>query len=170
MTFDCDILISGGGIGGLSAARERYSITIELDPDYVEARAGLGCLLKELGDQELAVAAFRGAIKHHPDYPGAHYHLAQTLTQLDQHEEADEHWRIFLSLTPDSPWADEARHHLGIEVESNPKEELEEEPNGSHSFSDLPGHHLSHLEGDAEQAESGPTPRLSESIKPFRDS
>ena len=43
----------------LCAARERYYMAIELDEDYVEARANLGCVLAELGEPELAVAAFR---------------------------------------------------------------------------------------------------------------
>ena len=102
--------------GDLAGARERYSMTIELDPDFVEARSGLGCLFKELGDLELAVAAFRGAIQNHPDYPDAHYHLARTLTELNELEEANEHWRMFLSLAPNSPWAEEARQELGVET------------------------------------------------------
>jgi len=41
-----------------AAARERYYMAIELDEDYVEARANLGCVLAELGESELAVSAF----------------------------------------------------------------------------------------------------------------
>ncbi len=44
------------------AARERYYMAIELDEDYVEARANLGCVLAETGQLELAVAAFQGAL------------------------------------------------------------------------------------------------------------
>ena len=36
-------------IHDLTAARERYYMAIELDEDYVEARANLGCVLAELG-------------------------------------------------------------------------------------------------------------------------
>lgn len=93
-------------------ARERYYMAIELDEDYVEARANLGCVLAEQGYRELAVAAFEGALRYHPDYADAHYHLAKTFDELGQRIDAEDHWRIFLALAPDSPWADHARMRL----------------------------------------------------------
>ena len=51
--------------GDLSGARERYYMAIELDEDYVEARANLGCVLAETGRRDLAVAAFEGALRYH---------------------------------------------------------------------------------------------------------
>jgi tetratricopeptide (TPR) repeat protein len=99
-------------LGDLSAARERYFMAIELDEDYVEARANLGCVLAELGQKDLAIAAFQGALSHHRDYPDAHYHLARLLDEMQQPEEAEEHWAEFLLLAPDSPWSDEARERL----------------------------------------------------------
>lgn len=102
-------------LGDLSAARERYYMAIELDEDYVEARANLGCVLAETGQQELAVAAFEGALAYHRDYPDVHYHLARTLDELGRRDEAELHWRIFLELACDSPWATTARERLGAE-------------------------------------------------------
>ena len=99
--------------GDLSAARERYYMAVELDEDFVEARANLGCVLSELGQRDLAVAAFEGALAYHGDYPDVHYHLARALDGLGRREEAENHWRAFLDLAPDSPWADEARQRLG---------------------------------------------------------
>ncbi|MFO0869267.1 MAG: tetratricopeptide repeat protein [Pirellulales bacterium] len=107
-----ELLYRQGDLGG---ARERYFMAIELDEDYVEARANLGCLLVEQGQPELAVAAFTGALRHHHDYPDAHYHLARTLDELGRRDEADEHWQAFLDLAPGSPWAVEARRRLGRE-------------------------------------------------------
>ncbi len=101
-------------LGDLAAARERYYIAIELDEDYVEARANLGCVLAETGEKELAVAAFEGALVFHSDYADAHYHLARTLDELGRTSAADSHWRMFLRLSPDSPWADEARLRLDV--------------------------------------------------------
>jgi tetratricopeptide (TPR) repeat protein len=95
-------------LGDVNGARERYYMAIELDEDFVEARASLGCVLAESGELELAVAAFQGAIEHHPHYADVHYHLARTLGELGRVEEARAEWRIFLQLAPDSPWADEA--------------------------------------------------------------
>ena len=87
-------------------------MVIEMDEDYVEARANLGCVLAETGELELAEAAFRGALDFHHDYPDVHYHLARTLDDLGSEEEAEIHWRTFLSLAPDSPWAEEARARI----------------------------------------------------------
>jgi DNA-binding transcriptional MerR regulator len=98
--------------GDLAAARERYYVAIELDADYVEARANLGCVLAELGQEELAVAAFEGALKYHGQYPDAHFHLARILCDLSRETEAEPHWRAFLELAPESPWAEEARRRL----------------------------------------------------------
>jgi tetratricopeptide (TPR) repeat protein len=99
-------------LGDLPGARERYYMAVELDENYVEARANLGCVLAETGQRDLAVAAFEGALRYHPDYADAHYHLARTLDELHRPAEAEEHWRAFASQSPDSPWAEEARSRL----------------------------------------------------------
>ncbi len=98
--------------GDLTGARERYFMAIELDEDYVEARVNLGCVLLELGEQELAVGAFSGALRSHEAYADAHYHLARTLDELDREGEARAHWQRFAELSPESPWAEEARERL----------------------------------------------------------
>lgn len=100
-------------LGDVSAARERYYMAIELDEDYVEARANLGCVLAETGQRELAVAAFEGALRYHDEYPDVHYHLARTLDELGRRDGAERHWREFLALAPSSPWSEEARRRLG---------------------------------------------------------
>ena len=99
-------------LGDATAARERYYMAIELDEEYVEARANLGCVLAELGERELAAAAFAGALAFHDQYADAHFHLARTLDDLDRQAEADQHWRRFLDLAPESPWAETARRRL----------------------------------------------------------
>lgn len=102
-------------VGDIQGARERYYMAVELDEDYVEARANLGCVLAETGHPELAVAAFQGTLRFHRDYPDVHYHLARTLDELGLREEAADHWREFLVLAPSSPWSAEARHRLDQE-------------------------------------------------------
>jgi tetratricopeptide (TPR) repeat protein len=102
--------------GDLAAARERYYAAIELDEDFVEARANLGCVLAEQGETELAEAALRGALACHPDYADAHYHLARLLDRLGERAEAAAHWQRFAELAPASPWADEARDRIGPSV------------------------------------------------------
>ena len=96
-------------VNDLAAARERYSIAVEFDEAFVEARANLGCVLVELGQTELALATFEGALEHHPDYPDVHFHLARLLDEIGSDQKAWQHWARFLELTPSGPWADEAR-------------------------------------------------------------
>lgn len=110
-------------MGDLSAARERYFMTVEMDDSFVEARASLGCVLVELGEEQLALSAFEGALVHHPDYADVLFHLAGLLDQLDRAEEADVYWRRFLDVASHSPWAQEARTRLGLSVESPDSDE-----------------------------------------------
>ena len=98
--------------GDPSGALERYYMAVELDEDYVEARANLGCVLAETGQRELAIAAFEGALRYHPDYADVRYHLARTLDEMGQRDRAEEHWQAFAAEAPDSPWAEEARRRL----------------------------------------------------------
>jgi tetratricopeptide (TPR) repeat protein len=98
--------------GDLSGARERYFNALELNPELVEARANLGCVLAECGQPELAVAAFEGTLEQFADYADVHFHLARSLDDLGQAERACEHWQRFLELAPASPWAEEAEHRL----------------------------------------------------------
>jgi tetratricopeptide (TPR) repeat protein len=99
--------------GEVQAARERFYNAIEIDEDFVEARASLGCVLAETGQLDLAVAAFQGALLKDDRYPDVHYHLARALDELGQSEDATKHWLRFLQLSPQSPWADEALERLG---------------------------------------------------------
>ncbi|MFO0941199.1 MAG: tetratricopeptide repeat protein [Pirellulales bacterium] len=103
----------------LSAARERYYCAIELDPELVEARANLGCVLAECGQLDLAVAAFQGALSQYPDYADVHFHLARTLDDAGRASEALVHWQRFVELAPASPWADEAQSRLGVQPSLN---------------------------------------------------
>lgn len=96
----------------LAGARERYYCAIEQDPELVEARANLGCVLAECGQFDLAIAAFEGALQQYPDYADVHFHLARVLDEVDRAAEARQHWQRFVELAPASPWADEAIDRL----------------------------------------------------------
>lgn len=98
----------------LAAARERYSMVIELDENDVEARANLGCVLAELGEKSLGIAALSGALDCDPHYADAHYHLARLLDETGEADVAADHWQKFLELAPDSPWAEEAADRLQL--------------------------------------------------------
>lgn len=99
--------------GDLTAARERYYATIELDAEHLRARASLGCVLAELGEHDLAVAALEGVLRQEPEYADAHWLMAGVLAELGRHAEARQHLRLFLTLAPESPWAQAARDRLG---------------------------------------------------------
>ena len=96
----------------LSAARERYYMALEIDEEYVEARANLGCVLAETGELELAAATLEGALAFHPDFADVHYHLGHTLDRLGRHDAAADCFAAFLELAPESPWAEAARDRL----------------------------------------------------------
>ena len=95
-----------------AAARERYYAALELDPDHLEARVNLGCVLADLGELELAAASVQGAIDQHESYPDAHFHLARIHHLQGDSAAARPHWKRFLDLAPESPWASEAAERL----------------------------------------------------------
>jgi tetratricopeptide (TPR) repeat protein len=96
----------------LGAARERYMMALELEPGLVEARANLGCVLAEYGQNELAVDVFQVALKQYPDYADVHFHLARLLDMQGQPDAAIAHWQRFIELAPASPWSEEALARL----------------------------------------------------------
>ncbi len=99
--------------GDLTAARERYYATIEIDADHLQARASLGCVLAELGEHELALAALEGVLRQEPAYADAHWHIAGVLNDIGRTAESRHHLATFLALAPESPWAASARERLG---------------------------------------------------------
>lgn len=98
--------------GDLTGARERYYNVIEIDEDHLEARSNLACVLAELGEHELALAALEGVLRQQPDYADAHWHMAGVLGDVGRDADARRHLRAFLALAPESPWAVLARERL----------------------------------------------------------
>ena len=87
--------------GERAAACERYYSAIELDAHFVEARASLGCLLAELGREDLAEAAFIGTLQILPDYTEVRYYLGTLLKRQGRNEEAEEHLRLVRESMPE---------------------------------------------------------------------
>ena len=61
---------------------------------------------------ELAIAALEGVLKQQPEYADAHWHLAGIYSEVGCEEKAEHHLLRFLSLAPESPWANLAREKL----------------------------------------------------------
>jgi tetratricopeptide (TPR) repeat protein len=100
------------------AALERYYAAVEADHDYIEAWTQLGCLHAELNELDAAAEALRIALDRHPDYPDAHWHLADVLSRLGRDDEAVAHWQSYLEHDNRGPWAETARQRLeGRELE-----------------------------------------------------
>ena len=99
-------------LGDSNGARERYFFAIELDETMVEARAALGCILAQLGQEEHAISALLGALEYHPEYADVHFQLARLYQNASNFEQAKRHWSRFVALSPTGPWADEARSQL----------------------------------------------------------
>jgi len=99
------------------AAIERFYMTVELDHDFLEAWVQLGCLLDETGQTRAALEAFGVALDRHPDYPDAHFHLAELLERTKRHDEAVVHWESYLKFDQRGPWAEIARQRLGMSDE-----------------------------------------------------
>jgi len=74
--------------GRAASAREAYESALERWPDDLTALIGLGNAAHRAGDLEGAEQAFRRAILVHPRSAAAHNNLAQTLEELDRHDEA----------------------------------------------------------------------------------
>lgn len=95
-----------------AAAERCYRGALQLDPNYALAYFNLGNVLDETGRLEEAVAAYTAAVRIVPDYADAHYNLALAFQRQGQHRRAVPHWRLYLGLDRQSPWANHARTQL----------------------------------------------------------
>ncbi len=101
-------------VGEIHAARERFYQAIELDDSMVETRAALGCVLVELGDFEAAISTFQGALDLHADYADVHFQLARCLQDTGKNMPALMHWKRFVQLQPNGPWAEDAQEQIAF--------------------------------------------------------
>src|SRR5258708_25533712 len=84
--------------GPPASARGAYERALERWPDDLTALIGLGNTAHRAGDFEAAEHAFRRATIAHPRSAAAHNNLAQTLEQLDRHDEALAEARVAVGL------------------------------------------------------------------------
>lgn len=92
-----------------------YKKAIELDPQFAEARMGLGEVYEDKGLYEDAIQEYRKVVELDPRHTGALYNLALVYEKVDPRE-AIAHWeryiQIAVMLPSEKDWVDVARQHL----------------------------------------------------------
>jgi tetratricopeptide (TPR) repeat protein len=96
----------------LEEAKEEYDLALLHDPEQPEARFNLGNLLEEMGNREMAITELRQVCTRSPDFADAHYNLGVLLAEIGGATQAQEHLMRYLTLDPESQWADQARQFL----------------------------------------------------------
>jgi tetratricopeptide (TPR) repeat protein len=105
-------------MGQYAEAQEAYEGALRADPKCAEAAYNLGSLFEDLGELPASIRYYRIALELSPEYADAHFNLASVLGKAGRNREAGEHWRRYLQLDAESPWARVARSHLEL-VEDN---------------------------------------------------
>ncbi|HKB25794.1 MAG TPA: tetratricopeptide repeat protein [Methylomirabilota bacterium] len=92
-----------------------YKRAIELDPQLIEARMGLGEVYEEKGLYKEAIEEYRRVIELDEKNTGALYNLALVYEKVDPRE-AIAHWERYIQLASplqsEKDWVDVARQHL----------------------------------------------------------
>lgn len=92
-----------------------YKKAIELDPQLVEARMGLGEVYEDKGLYKEAVEEYKRVIDVDRAHTGALYNLALVYEKIDPRE-AIAHWERYIELASplqsEKDWVDVARQHL----------------------------------------------------------
>lgn len=101
-------------MGQYTEAQEAYEAALKAQPTCAEAAYNLGSLFEDLGELPASVRYYLMALELSPNYPDAHFNLAGVLGKSGRNREASEHWRRYLELDAESPWARIARSHLEL--------------------------------------------------------
>ena len=83
-----------------------------LDPSHPEALYNLGFVAQDQGDDASAIHYFEAALASDPDFADCHFNLALALVSSERAADAASHWRRYLEIEPDGPWASVAERHL----------------------------------------------------------
>lgn len=96
----------------LPDAEQQFRRAVELDQNYVEAWNNLGTVLADLTRYDESIEVFERAIDVFPLYADAHFNLGDVYSTLGKSESAHQHWKRYLQLDPNSPWAADVRSRL----------------------------------------------------------
>jgi len=92
-----------------------YKRAVELDPELVEARMGLGEIYEEKGLYKEAITEYQRAVELDEKHTGAHYNLAAVYEKVDPRE-AITLWERYIALAGPIPtekdWVEIARQHV----------------------------------------------------------
>jgi tetratricopeptide (TPR) repeat protein len=92
-----------------------YKRAVELDPELVEARMGLGEVYEEKGLYKEAIVEYERAVELDDKHTGAHYNLAAVYEKVDPRE-AIALWERYIALAEPIPsekdWVEIARQHV----------------------------------------------------------
>ncbi len=86
-------------------ALEAVNQALALQPDWIDAMAQKGAILRRLERNEEALQLLDDALAENPEWPWAHAERGAVLSNLDRNEEALEAFRKAVSLAPDYPFA-----------------------------------------------------------------
>jgi superkiller protein 3 len=92
-----------------------YKKAIDLDPEFLDARMGLGEVYEDKGLYQDAINEYRRVVEADTRHTGALYNLALVYEKVDP-KEAIAHWERYISVASQIPsekdWVDVARQHL----------------------------------------------------------
>ncbi len=92
-----------------------YQKAIDLDPQFLDARMGLGEVYEDKGLYQEAIREYRKVVELDPQHTGGLYNLALVYEKVDP-KEAIAHWERYIQVAAPLPsekdWVDVARQHL----------------------------------------------------------
>ena len=83
-----------------AAAEKSFRRAIEIDPDYIEARASFGGMLLDIGNIDEAIRQLNLVVQRQPQHATAQYLLAQAFRMKEQYGLSIEHARNAIRLQP----------------------------------------------------------------------
>jgi tetratricopeptide (TPR) repeat protein len=88
--------------GRMDEAIIHYQNTLQIKPDYAEARNNLGNVFFGQGRTDEAISQYQKAVHIKPGYEAAHYNLATALRQEGRVDEAIAQYQNALQINPDN--------------------------------------------------------------------
>ena len=87
----------------IDGAAARFRRSVELDPEFIEAREDLAGMLCASGHFREGIAEYGAALQRHPDDAGTHALVARAYVELGEYENARGALERALALQPDDP-------------------------------------------------------------------